>query len=205
MVKGRGNGFVRTPSLPFIDGVFVPGSTRGPMVVSSTGITFEGSPDASGYCYEGILNGALFQHGAFEVHPGRLAGAAFDTPEHPSIGIHANAGITFDLDRIRSTMPETEICRFRALCGVSETVAGYSSDGTWESKKILVRFWVLVDGRVRFSREFAAVPSESQWIDVPLGPRERFLSLITTTTDGGAVLCWSMFAEPALELSIGRR
>ena len=204
VVKGRGNGFVRTPSLPLIDGVFVPGSTGGPMVVSSTGITFDGSPDASGYCYEGILDGALFQHVPFEVHPGRLAGVAFNSPEHPSIGMHANAGITFDLDKIRSTMPETEISRFQALCGVSETVADYSN-GTWESKKILVRFWVLVDGQVRFSKELAAVTSEPQRIDVPLGPRERFLSLITTTTDGGAVLCWSMFAEPALELSIGRR
>jgi hypothetical protein len=161
--------------------------------------------EASGFCYQGILNGAVFQHQSFDTHPGRLAGDTFGTPEHPSIGLHANAGLTFDLDKIRSTLPEVEISRFQSLCGISETVADYASDGTWESRRIRISFWVLVDGQVRFSKELAAVGSEPQRINLPLGPRDRFLTLITTTADTKAVLCWSMFAEPMLELTKGRQ
>jgi hypothetical protein len=200
VVEAPGEGFVRTPSLAFVDGVFVPGSSTGPMVVSSTGIVAQDCTDGSGFCYQGIANGAVFQHRLFNPHPARLAGLAFNTLEHPSLGMHANAGITFDLDQIRLAMPEVAISRFKALAGLSETVADYSADGTWDSRRITVRFWVLVDGRVRFSGELAAVPSEPRRIEVPLSDTDRFLSLMTTTADRRCILCWSMFADPALEL-----
>ncbi len=200
VLQARGNGFVRTPALPFIDGVFVPGSGPSPMVISSTGIVCQKGLEASGFCYEGILNGALFQHVPSNIHQGRLAGITYGTREHPSIGLHANAGITFDLDKIRSAMPEVEITGFRSLCGVSETVAEYS-DGIWESKRITVTFWILTDGKVRSSRELTIVPSESEWMEVPIEPADHFLTLMTTSPEPSSAFCWSMVADPTLELT----
>ncbi len=199
ILKKNDNGFVGVPSLPFIDGVFVPDSNDGSAIVTSTGISFAQCPRTSGTCYEAIVNGATFQVGsAGETHSGRLAGRAYDTRANPSIGMHPNAGITFDLDAIRSAMPEARIGRFRARCGVSENVVPFAERDA-DPNTIEVTFWVLVDGQPRFSRTLGVVPAESERIDVPLDPRDRFLTL-ATTNPGEYRYCWAMWAEPALEL-----
>jgi hypothetical protein len=202
VTNGPNNGFIATPALPFIDGVFVPdGESGNPIVITSTGLTFAGCPDTKGACHEVILNGAAFQEQSFPVHLGRLAGRTYGTRMHPSIGMHVNAGITFDLDKIRAAMPEAKVTEFRALCGVSETAALYS-DGYFGSQKMRldVGFSVLVDGQVRFSRRLATVPSEAAAIQIALGKEDRFLTLMTTDCNGVNTCAWGLFAEPALEL-----
>ncbi len=199
ILKGGDNGFQRVPSLPFVDGVFVPGSNNGSPVVTSTGIRFDQCPRTSGTNYEAIVNGATFQVGSSgEIHSGCLAGQTYDTRIHPSIGMHPNAGITFDLDAIRHAMPEAEIGRFRARCGVSENVVRFAQRDA-DPNTIAVTFWVLLDGQPQFSRTLKAVPAQSEQIDVPISPRDRFLTL-ATTTPGEYRYCWALFAEPALEL-----
>jgi ferric-dicitrate binding protein FerR (iron transport regulator) len=203
ILRKNDNGFVLVPSLPFIDGVFVPDSNDGSVVVTSTGIQFEQCPKTSGTSYESIVNGATFQLGASgEIHYGQLAGRAYDTRTSPSIGMHPNAGITFNLDAVRDAMPEAQIRRFRARCGVSENVVRFAQ-GDAGPNTIEVTFWVLVDGQPRFSRTLGVVSAQSEQIDVPIGPRDRFLTL-ATTTPGESRYCWAMFAEPALELVRGK-
>jgi hypothetical protein len=200
ILKGNDAGFVSMPALPFIDGVFVPDSNDGSAVVTSTGIEFAQCPITCGKCYETIINGARFRPGSTgEIQPGQLAGRTYDTKAHPSIGMHPNAGITFDLDAIRNAMPETQIERFTARCGVSENVVPFAQRDA-DPNAIEVTFWVLVDGRPRFSRTLKVVPAQSERIDVPIGPQERFLTL-ATTNPGEYRYCWAMFAEPALELA----
>lgn len=200
VLKKKDNGFVPIPSLPFIDGVFVPDSNDGSAIVTSTGIDFGQCPKTSGTSYEAIVNGASFQVGSSgEVHYGRLAGRTYDTRANPSIGMHPNAGITFDLDAIRSGMAETQIKRFRARCGISDNVVRFAERDA-DPNTIEVTFWVLVDGNVRFSKASKVVPAQAEPIDVPLGPRDRFLTL-AATHPGEYRYCWAMFAEPALELT----
>ncbi len=200
ILKGQGNGFQRVPLLPFIDGVFVPGSNNDSAVVTSTGIRFEQCPKTSGTSYEAIVNGATFQVGSSgEIHAGRLDGQTYDTRAHPSIGMHPNAGITFDLDAIRRAMPEAQISRFRARCGVSNNVVRFAERDA-DPNAIAVTFWVLLDGQPPFSRTLKVVPAQSERIDVPINPRDRFLTL-ATTTPGEYRYCWALFAEPALELT----
>lgn len=192
-------GFLETPSLAFVDGVFVPDGGEGPVVISSTGAVFAECPDTSGRCYRSIVNGAMFQAMPFARHPGRLADPGPDAVAKTgaSIGMHANAGITFDLENIRRTRPGLNIVAFRALSGVSETVADYANEGN--SAVARVTFWVLVDGDVRFSATLGAIPPQSEWIDVELTAQDRFLTLATTGF-GACTFGWGMFAEPALEL-----
>jgi hypothetical protein len=132
-----------------------------------------------------------------KVHAGRLAGHRYETPEQPSIGACANVGVTFDLDRIRASMSNSLISRFRAHCGISETLADIQEEDDYAQVK--VTFWVLVDGQIAYSRELDTDPFESDQIDIALNPSDRFLTLITTTPQEN-LYCWSMFAEPALEL-----
>ena len=190
-----GSGFIGIEQLPFIDGVFVPDGSDPPTTISSTGLLFRDCPDTHGTYYDGIVCGAVFEDQY--AHGDRLAGHRYETPEHPSIGAHANVGITFDLDNIRASMPNILISRFRAHCGISEMLSDIQEEKKYAQVK--VTFWVLLDGRIEYSRELGTVPFESDRIDIPLNPSDRFLTLITTTPQG-ITACWSMFAEPALEL-----
>lgn len=192
-----GHGFIETPSLAFVDGVFVPDGGDGPVVISSIGTRFEGCPDTSNTCYRSLINGATFLAVPFDPHPGRLTEPNLVTTDPPSIGMHANAGITFDLEPIRRMTPQLNVAAFRALCGVSETVLEYANEGS--ARQAAVDFWVLVDGQVRFSKTLAPMPPESTWIDVRLSPEDRFLTLATTAS-GTCTFAWGMFAAPTLEL-----
>lgn len=197
VLKTTGRGFIETPSLAFVDGVFVPDGGNAPVVVSSIGTTFEGCPDTSGTCYRSIINGATFSAVPFDPHPGRLTDDNLTTTDPPSIGMHANAGITFDLEPIRRMTPQLSVAAFRALCGVSETVLDYANESS--ARGAQVNFWVLVDGQVRFSTTLTPLSSKSEWIDVRLSPEDRFLTLATTAS-GTCTFGWGMFAAPTLEL-----
>ncbi len=200
ILKGQDNGFRRVPSLPFIDGAFVPGRNSDSTIVTSTGIHFEQCPKTSGTSYEAIVNGATFQVGSSgEIHAGHLAGQTYNTRAHPSLGMHPNAGITFDLEAIRHAMPEARIRRFHARCGVSDNVVPFAERDA-DPNLIAVTFWVLLDGRPEFSRTLKVVPAQAEQIDVPIEPGDRFLTL-ATTTPGEYRYCWALFAEPALELN----
>jgi hypothetical protein len=190
-----GSGFIRTELFPFIDGIFVPDGSEQSATITSTGLLFQDCPDTDGTYYDGIVCGAVFDDQY--VHTGRLAGHRYETPEHPSIGAHANVGITFDLDSIRASMSNILISRFQAHCGISETLADIQEEKDYAQVK--VTFWVLVDGRINYFRELGTDPFESDKINIPLNPSDRFLTLITTTHQEN-LYCWSMFAEPALEL-----
>lgn len=190
-----GSGFIGIEKLPFIDGFFVPDGGEQSTTITSTGLLFQDCPDTHGTYYDGIVCGAVFDNQY--VHAGRLAGHRYETPEQPSIGACANVGITFDLDSIRASMSNCLISRFRAHCGISETLADIQEEKDYAQVK--VTFWVLVDGRIEYSRELGTDPFESDQINIPLNPSDRFLTLITTTHQEN-LYCWSMFAEPALEL-----
>lgn len=79
----------------------------------------------------------------FFPHEKHLAGRTYDAKDKPSIGMHPNAGITFDLDAIRNAMPEARIDRFTARCGVSENVVRFAQRDA-DPNTIEVTFWVLV-------------------------------------------------------------
>jgi len=190
-----GSGFIGIEQLPFIDGIFVPNGSDQSTTITSTGLLFQDCPDTHGTYYDGIVCGAVFDDQY--VHAGRLAGHHYETPEQPSIGACANVGITFDLDSIRASMSNCLISRFRAHCGISETLADIQEEKDYAQVK--VNFWVLVDGRIEYFRELGTVPLESDQINIQLNPSDRFLTLITTTPQEN-LYCWSMFAEPALEL-----
>ncbi len=194
-VYRAGSGFIDVEQLPFIDGIFVPDGSEQSTTITSTGLLFQDCPDTHGTYYDGIVCGAVFDDR--KVHTGRLAGHRYETPEQPSIGACANVGITFDLDSIRASMSNILISRFRAHCGISETLADIQEEKDYAQVK--VTFWVLVDGRINYSRELGTDPFESDQINIPLNPSDRFLTLITTTHQEN-LYCWSMFAEPALEL-----
>lgn len=191
-----GSGYIDIQRCPFIDGIFVPNGNDPSTTITSTGLVFENCPSTHGTFYDGIVCGAAFDNQW--IHPGRLVGHQYQTTEQPSIGACANVGITFDLDRIGASMSGSVISGFKAHCGISQSLADIQSKQDYAAVK--VTFWVLVDGRVAYEKALGTDPFESDQIDVPLNPGDRFLTLVTTTPREN-LYCWSMFAEPALEFA----
>jgi hypothetical protein len=189
------NRYHRVAHLPYVDGVFSPDANTGPVRVSSQEHLWRDCPKTSGSFFEDIFNGDYISVGA-NSHGFVLKGQAYGTREHPAIALHSNAGITFDLDAMRRDLPGLEIIEFKARCGISEDVKPHL-DGT---QLVIADFWVLVDGKKRFEAIGITADSGPREISVPLGTEERFVTLVTTDSDGRPNYDWGFFAEPHLEV-----
>lgn len=193
-----GSDYHTVSASPYIDGVFIPCDYQS-QLISSEGHVFHECPEDTNALILGVINGPPPHN-----YQMMLDGTRYGTSQHPCILIHANLGITFDLDALRSAMPGIRMTRFRAGLGVSEEPEKYISD---------CEFWVLVDGEVRFHRRSRQHKGPLGEVEVPLSPEERFLTLVTTdagdafaeregrTTPGD----WCLFTEPVIELVQGTR
>ena len=206
---GGDTGYRTMDSTAFIDGVFVPDGEYAPVQVSSLGDQFSECPDTAGGYWIGIQNGAMFQHaGEVKKHHLTLSGKSYLAEGESSIGMHANQGITFDLNAIRSSLPELQISQFTALCGLSDSIfdstnfeAGWTGF-TPDRKDLPVSdFWVLIDGQIKYSLRAQRPIDDPGVIKIQISERDRFLTLITTDSDLGGIgqkMC--LFANPKLHL-----
>ncbi len=191
------NRYHHVTHLPYVDGVFAPDGSAGPVQVSSLKHFWQDCPKTAGTYFEDIFNGDRIPAGTMN-HGLVLSGQAFGTREHPALTLHSNAGITFDLDALRRDMPGLEITEFKAVCGVSEDVRKHPDDpGQGKAD-----FWVLIDGKKRFQAAGIDANARPREISVPVGGQERFLTLVTTDGDGRPNYDWGFFGEPRLEVQV---
>lgn len=196
----QGNIYRVAKSIPFVDALFLPDAGSGPVQVSSEGHVFAECPDTDGRTYPYVTDSALVRNSPGSVATMVLNGKGYGTRVDPVISMHANAGITFDLEAIRATLSGVRIKRFSALCGISETAgtAVLRESGSAALQK--ADFWVLVDGQVRFDRRGMQVQTGGVPIDIELNEDDRFLTLVVTDGGDNHGYDWGVFAEPALEL-----
>ena len=200
------------PQNQFVDGVFVPGILPDKTVISSTGLQTDAFAKTSGTYWGYLFNGAFHQGITSPRHELRLDGVLCGTPENPALTIHSNLGITFDLDRIRASIPGLRIRAFEAAAGVSQTVSeslerekNRSFDDFPEVKKVFdngfskVEFWAFVDGKLVYHQERTSV-QEGCSIRIPLAQTDRFLTLAVTESDDTIAYDWALFAHPQLIL-----
>lgn len=161
------NTFAKTKS-EFIDGVFIADgeNRKANIVVSSTGVTVSGLPKTSGAAWDIIRNGPVASQ-----HSPTLGGIDFTKDGHSLLGLHANAGITFDLEAIRTSGHQNEL-RFTSKVGDFGASGGNRAAA-----------WVFLDGKLL--AEFPQLTREAglRDIDLELPVDARFLTLIST--DGG--------------------
>ena len=153
---------------PFVDGVFVADGTNGTgrIPVTSTGITITGIPKTSRNAWDHIRHGPVASQ-----HSPKLDGIDFTKDGNTSLGIHANAGITFDLAAIRKATGHAQM-RFDSRVGYFGAEGGHRAD-----------VWVFVDGKKAFAHKHLQRAKGLQNIDISLPETARFLTLLAT--DGG--------------------
>jgi hypothetical protein len=178
--------YVEVPSLPFVDGVFVPLVQGGLMPISTAGHHFD-FPSGGGDWYVEIADGGKPDPQAFLT----LDGQTYGTTDRPALLMHANVGITFNLDAIRASLTGSRINRFTSVCGISNHVQ--------KTRTPDAVVYVLVDGQVRFYRRIELPADLAVTIHIDLREDERFLTLVCMagTANYGD---WTFFGIPALEL-----
>ena len=187
--------------LPGIDYLFVPDGGEGSVRISSVGHEFTECPDTDGYSYCSVANGGVLRHNLRlgQVAELVLGGRRYGTLAFPAMSMHANVGITFDLDIIREAVPGIQIECFSALCGVSETALRETRHTVKEHNR--TDFWVLVDGRVCYQRLSVQAGTGAAPVRVELSSESRFLTLVVTDGGDNHGFDWGIFALPALELT----
>ncbi len=194
---GKGDGrYHRVEALPLVDGVFIPDGGKDAVQVDSAGNTFAGFPDTYNATWKPIWAGGKIP--ADPPATAFLGGIDYTSSPHCLLFMHANNGITFDLEAIRRANPGCRLLRFRAVAGnSSETM--FSPDG----ERVSADLWVLIDGQVRFERREVNGYSGAFQVSISIDDGDRFLTL--ATTDGGNNETkpfgdWTMFGDPRLYL-----
>lgn len=136
------------------------------------------------------MNGAFHKGEKVHRHTLRLNGMLFGVPDNPSIAIHSNQGITFDLLQIRQSLSDMDIKKFRSLIGISETVKDYATDSTAD-------FWVLLDGRKVYEKQMLNSDRAVE-VEIPITVNDRYLTLAVTEADYTWGFDWALFGRPEL-------
>jgi hypothetical protein len=189
----------RVKSLPFVDGVFLPDGGNGPVQVDSAGHTFDGFHKTDNNTVGPVWAGPVVSVAPDppEVIPTDMGGVDYASAGHGLLFMHANKGITFDLEVIRRTSPGSKLVRFRAMAGNQE-------DPSLHGEYVRADIWVLVDGRVRFQRREINSTQGVFQIAIPIGEHDRFLTLAATDGGNSTRADWIMFGDPRLELMVER-
>ncbi len=180
-----------------IDGVFIPYG-EAPVQISSEGHVFKECPVTAGIYWMDITNYAITStFSMYETTNNEKFitnnGIEYGNPEHPAISLHANAGITLDLDAIRRLNPGVSLKSFETVCGISETLR---STVMWEGQEATM--WVLVDGKVMEKIDISSANPKAKFVSVDLNYSNRFLTLISTEGENDINGDWVFFGEPAL-------
>jgi hypothetical protein len=185
-----------------IDGVFTVGAGGGPAQLDSAGHVFRGFPKTSGQTCGSIWARAAavrpqdramwqdhfvkYTYWVYSIHP--ALDEKFMPENRGLLGLHSNAGITFDLEAIRRLHGGRRLARFCATAG--------------KDCSSLAEIWVFIDGRLQVRHMLK--PTQALWsgtspIDVAISPTDRFLTLTTTDGGDGIKKDWVVFGDPVLQ------
>ncbi|HDS84050.1 MAG TPA: hypothetical protein ENN97_02490 [Phycisphaerales bacterium] len=151
---------------PYIDGVFIPDG-RTPQIISTEGHLFEACPPTSGHCFNNVLNAVrLYDFQAFRGMPQPSGPSAFKC-----LLLHANIGVTYDLQALRALLPDANFVRFVSRFGIEKEAMRPALSNA--------DFWILVDGRLQYKKTQVGW-GEFYDIELPLSEQNRFLTLVVT-------------------------
>jgi hypothetical protein len=182
----------RVAGVPFVDGVFVPDGSHGPVQTDSAGHRFEDCPATSNQS-PGVICATSEKAAPAIPKQYTLGNVNYAASGHRAILLTSNKGITFDLDAMRKANPGWRLLRFRAMAGSTET---FSAAG----RSALTDLMVVVDGQPRFKRREINSFNGAFSVTVPIRDDERFLTLIATDGGDGVMCDWLLLGDPRIEM-----
>ena len=148
----------------YIDGIFVPdGSSQ----INSDGYIYSDFPDTSGLYSCDLLFGTLSEFARSLV----LENIEYGTNINHSIFMHANLGVTYNLEAIRQDLSGVKISRFCAKGGISESANGLDLAG--------VDIWIFVDNQLIYEKQDVR-GGQIETVDVELPETAKFLTIAVT-------------------------
>ena len=155
---------IAVPSNPFIDGIFTPKS--GSATATSTGVKIDGFRPSEGKTWD------YFKYGPSSGSTtNSINGVDYGVAPNWMLALHANKGVTFDVQAMRSAF-EFRTSRFQALLG---------HGGAKGESQLDVA--VYLDGHQVVNAANFPAQGEGLPIDVAIGADVRFLTLLVT--EGG--------------------
>jgi len=98
--------------------------------------------------------------------------------------MHANLGITFDLDKIRSKFPDLRIKLFKAKCGITDAVI----------RPCNADIYVLIDGKIKYQNKNIHDNGILFDIDFDISDQDHFLTLVATDGNDPETGVWPSYA-----------
>jgi hypothetical protein len=177
----RANVLQRVAKVPGVLGVFLPDGKADIKVDDHT--VLKGLPKTSGHAWDTIANRPLQGQ-----RTTKLDGIDYAAKGRTLLGLHANGGITFDLEKIRrlSGLREGRLTGVVGF-GASETAAETKADLT-----------VFVDEQIKFQR-LRLRKKETVALDVPIPADARTLTLVATDGGDGIGSDLLFIGDPKLE------
>ena len=173
---------LRPGPTPLVHAVFVPDGP-GPVPVSRTGLEVRDLPATSRAGWDAIRHGPVASQ-----HTTSFDGIDYAGPGHTLLGLHANAGITFDLAAIAAHTPLAN-ARFRAVVGYGGT-----------TPRAGAAYVVAIDG-VTLARGLIGAEDGGTPLDIALPEGAAFLSLIATDGGNGIGMDQISFGDARLEIA----
>ena len=172
---------------PFVDGVFIADGEGGKaeIPVSTTGIKITGIPTTNRQAWDHIRNGPVASQ-----HSNTLDGIDFTKDGNTLLGIHANAGITFDLEAIRKSSGHSDL-KFTSRVGYFGAVGGHRAD-----------VWIFLDGVLKKNFKHLKRQDGLQEVDLPVSSNTRFLTLLATDGENSYSMDQIGFGNPKLKPDI---
>jgi len=163
-----------------VNAVFVPHGP-GPVPVTTTGLTVEGIPETSKAGWDAIRNGPVTSQ-----HSTKLGDVDYAKGGHTILGLHANAGITFDLREILASIPVANP-RFRGVVGYGGSTPEAGAD-----------YFVFVDGSL-LAQERLGFDDGGTPLDISLPVGAKFLTLVATDAGNGIGMDQIFFGDARIE------
>jgi hypothetical protein len=184
------------PWQPLIDGVFIPAGEKTKL-------------DSAGHAYDFPKTDNMMSKCIFPVHrtpdPESLftnsaSGLPYMQSGRGLLCIHANAGITFDLDVIRGKNAGWTPAKFTTTAGnLFDLTLPDPPEGYNEKAEV----WVFVDGNLRFHKSDLSHADGPISMEVPLTSTDRFITLVTTDRTANHRYLQTVFGDPVLHLEAG--
>jgi hypothetical protein len=168
----------------FVNGVFIPDGGAASVTLDSAGHAYSGFPNTDSNSWDLIKDGPNQNSGT------TLNSVDYNSGSNSMIGLHANKGISFDLQQIEAANPTLSLNYFTAFAGMSHFAPGFGY-GTAD-------WWVFVDGVLKQS-EVNTPGGVGFAIAVPITSADHFLTLVST--DHGDVFLNDqvIFGNPQLQ------